>query len=144
MPWHSTPPQPADLQLWAENESPHLLDAAAVVVTLSPQKWREVKGRPPLVPSISPAASPPSRTQPALKAPQGCVAAPLSDTHTHTQLRVIWRRGQGQRAGGALRGDLCVDNRGLISPLPARPSLPVKPLAQQTKHFPCKPVDTTF
>lgn len=27
-----------------ENESPHLLDVAAVVVTLSPQKWREVTG----------------------------------------------------------------------------------------------------
>lgn len=27
------------------SESPHLLDAAAVLVTLSPQKWREVTGR---------------------------------------------------------------------------------------------------
>lgn len=27
-----------------ENELPHLLDVAAVAVTLSPQKWREVTG----------------------------------------------------------------------------------------------------
>lgn len=27
-----------------ENEPPHLLDGAAVVATLSPQKWREVTG----------------------------------------------------------------------------------------------------